>query len=96
MRGGGVQWRRQLAAHAACPAASPLPVSLPSPDRAAGNYAVSGGIAGCEAVEKLAKGFKARWGAGGDWGWRSIGGWAGRLGRTGRSSLLHPSHQLLP
>ena len=26
-----------------------------------GNYAVSGGIAGCEAVEKLAKSFKARW-----------------------------------
>ena len=25
-----------------------------------GNYAVSGGIAGCEAVERLAKGFKAR------------------------------------
>ena len=26
-----------------------------------GNYAVSGGLAGCEAVERLAKGFKARW-----------------------------------
>lgn len=26
-----------------------------------GNYAVSGGIEGCEAVEKLAKSFKARW-----------------------------------
>lgn len=26
-----------------------------------GNYAVSGGIAGCEAVERLAKSFKARW-----------------------------------
>jgi [acyl-carrier-protein] S-malonyltransferase len=25
-----------------------------------GNYAVSGGVAGCEAVERLAKGFKAR------------------------------------
>lgn len=32
-----------------------------------GNYAVSGGIAGCEAVEKLAKSFKARW----------VGGWVG-------------------
>ena len=29
-----------------------------------GNYAVSGGLAGCEAVEKLAKSFKARWGGG--------------------------------
>lgn len=26
-----------------------------------GNYAVSGGLAGIEAVEKLAKSFKARW-----------------------------------
>ena len=26
-----------------------------------GNYAVSGGLAGCEAVQKLAKSFKARY-----------------------------------
>ena len=26
-----------------------------------GNYAVSGGLAGCEALEKRAKEFKARW-----------------------------------
>ena len=34
-----------------------------------GNYAVSGGIAGCEALEGMAKSFKARWGRGlGVWG----------------------------
>ena len=34
-----------------------------------GNYAVSGGLAGCEALEKRAKEFKARCGVGGGVGW---------------------------
>lgn len=39
-----------------------------------GNYAVSGGLAGCEAVERMAKGFKARC-------VRGAGAWGVRLGQ---------------
>jgi hypothetical protein len=45
-----------------------------------GNYAVSGGLAGCEAVEKLAKPqFKARWG----WHQWSAWSWCGHDGVGG-------------
>lgn len=59
----------------------------------AGNYAVSGGIAGCEAVEKLAKSFKARWGGGGVQEQQQRGSQGGAAG-SGRCAAFCPAVQI--